>query len=186
MESLIKLDRFSPYTSTCYGKNFQNLTDGFLKQFQDSFFYANVIQFIIVGIMYLNMGNGKYWKILFYAASAGMLGSVIENFTVSYICLEDHKDKNFKVVPFLLNEFFWSLTQYAVPLLNLIKMDAFSKGKYCNIIRYIIFGLFIPFFLIRFNIGYVRMIKGYLFDENINNIHNYSFCISAIADLICS
>jgi len=178
--------RFIEQTNTCYGKNFHSLGDGFLSQFKDSFFYCNVVQFIIVGLMYFNIGNGKYWKILFFASLTALIGSIIENITVSYICLEEFNTKEFVVYPFLINEIFWATSSYVVPILNLIKMEAFSSGKYRNMIRAIIWILFIPFALIRFNIGYVRMKKGYLFDQTIYNIHNYAFCVSALADVICT
>jgi hypothetical protein len=180
------MNRFSQKAGTCYGKNYKNASYGFFSQFQDSFFYTNCIQFIIVFIMYINIGKGKYWKILFYASLAGLLGGVLENATVAYICQDNQKYKIYKVIPFLIDEVFWIPCEYAIPFLNLTKMKAFAKGKMANAIYYTIIGLFIPFSFIRLLIGYERMNIGCLQSDNIKKYHGYAFFIMAIADLICT
>ncbi|ORX81296.1 hypothetical protein BCR32DRAFT_299553 [Anaeromyces robustus] len=180
------IPRFEEGAGTCYGKNFKTAAFGFFKQFQDSFFYANVIQFLIVTLMYFNIGKGKYWKVLFYASVAGILGGILENITVAYICQDSQKEKDYIVIPFLIDELFWTTCEYAIPYLNLIKMKAFSKGKAANIIYYTIIGLFIPFACCRFCIGYERMKNGYLQSEKIKSLHGYAFGIMAIADILCT
>jgi len=180
------LNRFSENTGTCYGKNFKNVPYGFFSQFQDSFFYANVIQFIVVTFLYLNVGNGKYWHLLLIASLAGFLGGLLENGTVAFICQSGNKNEYSLVIPFIIDEIFWTTCQYSVPFLNLIKMKAFAKGKLANIARYSIIGLFIPYLFFRLFIGYERMIKGYLVDEKISSLHGYAFGVLAIADFICT
>ncbi|ORY83982.1 hypothetical protein LY90DRAFT_697227 [Neocallimastix californiae] len=65
-------------------------------------------------------------------------------------------------------------------------MKAFARGKLAVIIRFTIIGLFIPFVLFRFLIGYRRMKKGYLQDFEIQTYHGYAFGVMAVADLICT
>lgn len=178
--------RFSESTRTCYGKSYKNISYGFFSQFQDSYFYANVIQVIIVAFLYFYMGSGKYWNVLLIASISGFLGALIENATVAYICQESQKENNSIVVFFLLAEIFWTCCQFSVPFLNLIKMKAFAKGKTANIVRHTIMGLFVPFLFFRFFIGYERMMKGYLMDDKINSIHGYAFGVIAISDFICT
>ncbi|KAG4093536.1 hypothetical protein H8356DRAFT_1402446 [Neocallimastix lanati (nom. inval.)] len=182
----IKLDRYSEFTGTCYGKHYENIIQGFFIQFQDSYFYANIIQFIVVSFMYVKIGNGKYWKILFYASLASFLASIIENATVAFICEESQNNKSYRVIPFLINEIFWTISQYAVPILNLIKMEALSRKRIGKVIRYTVIALGIPFFFFRLDIGYNRMMNGYLTDEKINSIHGYSCIVFAFSDLICT
>ncbi|ORX80526.1 hypothetical protein BCR32DRAFT_245590 [Anaeromyces robustus] len=182
------LNRFSENTGTCYGKNYKSISYGFFSQFQDSFFYANVIQVIVVVFLYFHLGNGRYWNLLLIASISGFLGAVIENATVAYLCLDSQKDNKSHslVIPFLIAETFWTTCQYSIPFLNLIKMRAFAKGKQANIIRSTIIGLFVPFLFFRFFIGYERMMKGYLVDDKISSIHGYAFGVLAISDFICT
>jgi len=82
------------YTSgTCANKPYPTFIDGMFIKIQDAFFYVNVLQFAIVTLMFVNVGKGRYWRILFYAAVAGFVGVVIENSTVAYMCREAVKDK---------------------------------------------------------------------------------------------
>jgi len=179
-------ERFLDSAETCFFKNYDNFLSGFFSRFQDSFFYANVMQCLIVTLMYMNMGKGKYWKILFYAALAGLLGSVLENGSVAYICRESERKREYKVPTFLFAEIFWISCEYAIPLLNLIKMRAFSKEKISKYINYFIVGLFIPFTICRFLIGFERMNKGYLQNQKIKSLHGFAFGIMAIADITCT
>lgn len=186
MEQSEILNKFSKSTDTCFGKKYSNPLQGFFNQFRDSYFFANVLQFLLVTIMYAKVGNGKYWKVLFYASLAGFLGSLLENITVAFICIEDQKKLNNNIIILLFNEIFWFINQYSVPLLNLIKMSTLTDGKFKTKVKYIILGLSIPFLFFRFNIGYERMKKGYLVDEKINSIHGYAFGVLATSDIICS
>jgi len=186
-ESIVKLNRYDPDTSTCAGKNIKHFYEGFFGQFQDSFCYTFVIQFIIVSLMYYNVGKGKYWKVLFYASLAGLCGAVVENMTVAVICTESRREVQYRfVLPFLINEIFWAPCEYAIPYLNLIKMKAFAKGKLALWMRYIIIGLTVPFVLFRFLIGWYRMTRGYLQDSTIHSLHGYAFAVMALADILCT
>ncbi|OUM69538.1 hypothetical protein PIROE2DRAFT_2631 [Piromyces sp. E2] len=182
------LNRFSESTNTCANKNYVNIIDGFFRQFQDSFFYANVIQFILVILMYMSVGNGRYWKVLFYASLCGFLGGLIENATIPIICQESARNPSNRkpVITFFINEIFWTLCEYSIPYLNLIKMKAFSQGKVANSIKYTIYILFIPFSIFRLSIGYQRMMKGYLIDSKIQSLHGLVFGIMAISDILCT
>jgi len=182
-----QLDKYSPETGTCYNKNIKSTIAGFSKQFQDSFFYSNVIQFLLVALMYYKVGSGKYWKILFYASVAGCIAGILENFTVAFICREvDEFTEDVIVVPFLIDEIFWTAQQYSVPILNLLKLKYIAKEIYARFIHFFILGLLGPFIVFRLLIGYERMMKGYLVDEKINTLHGFAFGTIAIADLVCS
>ena len=173
------------YCSSTYG----NFLIGFCAKTQDSFFYVNVLQFAIVTLMYLNVGKGRYWKILFYAAIGGFVGSLIENGTVAYLCRESEKESNvprFKVITFFLAEFCWIVEEFSVPFLNLTKMKAFSKGKANKVVNYAIFGLFILFVTFRFGIGYYRMSSGLLSTNMTKFYHSLAFAVMALADMICT
>jgi len=180
------LTKYSPNTGTCFNKNIKNFIPGFASQFQDSFFYANVIQFLLVAIMYFKSGNGKYWSILFFAAVAGFLAGILENATIAFICLPSKKENNGIVVTFLINEIFWTTQQYSVPLLNMTKMKTLANTKTGDILKYVILFLLLPFIFFRFWIGYERMMKGYLVDDKISSLHGFAFGTIAISDLICT
>jgi len=188
LENNITLDRFHPDASTCdIDTLYVGFFDGFFGKFQDSFFYTFVIQFIIVTLMHYNVGKGKYWKVLFYAAAAGLFGSVLENGTVATICLKSNEQKHYAMVPtFLICEIFWIPSEYAIPYLNLIKMKAFAKGRFATSIKYVIIGLTFPFIFFRFLIGYERMMRGYLQSPRIHTYHGYAFFVMAVADLLCT
>jgi len=180
------LDRYSVETSTCYGKDNQNLIEGFFGQFQDSFCYTFLLQFLIVTFMYNHVGKSKYWKLLFYASLAGLLGALLENGTVAFLCRSGAEKHSYQFVfPFFINELFWISNDYAIPLINLIKMRAFNKRKVAFIIKYVIIILFVPFAIFRLCIGFLRMKNGYLQNETIQAFHGYAYAIMAIADIIC-
>ncbi|ORX48934.1 hypothetical protein BCR36DRAFT_584050 [Piromyces finnis] len=188
-EIQILKNRFDTDTQTCYGKEFDGFFVGLLHQFRDTFFYALILQFLLVALMYKSVGKGIYWKVLFYASLAGILGSIFENGTIAYVCQESKKEESISkvyFVPLFVDEIFWILSEYAIPYLNLTKMKAFASGKLNTIVRYTILGLFIPFVIFRFMIGHSRMEKGYLSDKEIQAYHGYAFGVMAAADLICT
>jgi len=188
IETTSKLTRYSNETSTCYGLIVNDtFINGFFSKFQDSFCYTFVLQFLVVTLMYMNVGRGKYWEILFYAAIAGLCGCILENATVAYICADGKQNKKYRyVLPFLIDEIFWITCEFSIPYLNLIKMKAFAKGRNGKIVKYLIYLLTIPFVYFRLCIGYYRMIGGYLQDERIHRYHGYAFAVMALADLICT
>ncbi|OUM64148.1 hypothetical protein PIROE2DRAFT_9189 [Piromyces sp. E2] len=182
-----RLTRYDPETSTCYGKYHQNFVEGFFGQFQDSFCYTFILQFLAVLLMYSHVGSGKYWKLLFYSALAGLYGAILENGTVAFICRIGVEDESYKyVVPFLIDEIFWISNEYSIPLLNLIKMKVFDKGRVAIFTKYIVILLILPFIYFRICIGYHRMKNGFLQNEDIHAYHGYAFAVIAISDIICT
>jgi len=168
-------------------KPFSNYVVGFLSQFDSVPFSVNTIQFILVLMMYLTIGRGKYWKILFYTSIAGLLTTTLERTGVIYTCLESRKyEDNSPIVFFLLEEVFCIMKEYAVPVLNLIKMKAFSDGKISKIVNWIIIILFIPFAISRICIGYTRMTTGLVKTPKSQLYHGYAFAFMSLADLVCS
>jgi len=180
------LDKNSPEANTCYNKNYNNIFQGFNYQTKDTFFFTFIIQFILVSIMYIHVGKGRYWKVLFYASVAGLIGAFIEHSTLAYICQTKKHDKHTKVVPFFVEEFFWIICEYAVPYLNLIKMEAISNGKMVKTIRILILILLIPFSAARLYDGYDRMIQGYLNTNMSRKCHGVAFGTMAAADVLCT
>jgi len=181
------LDKNSPDANTCENKSYSNLFQGFNYQIKDTFFFSFIIQFILVSLMYIHVGNGKYWKVLFYSATAGLIGAAIENTTLAFICQTSQKDNNqILVFTFFAEEFFWIICEYSVPYLNLIKMEAISNEKYVKVIRYIILFLILPFGSARLYNGYDRMMEGYLNTKKSRICHGISFGTMAIADIICT
>lgn len=180
--------RFSENYTTCNPNQlYSDVFDGVFNRFKDAFFFSNVLQFAIVALMYYNVGKGRYWKILFYSSICGLCGSIIEASTVSFLCTEGRKDKPYvNVFSFFVAEFFWICNEYSIPLLNLIKMRAFSKDKASKIISYIVLGIFPLFAFCRFWIGFVRSKYGVLNSFDIANSHGIAFACMAIADMICT
>jgi len=177
--------RFS--AGTCNAKPYKSFMDGIWLKFKMLFFYVNVLQFALVTLMYVNVGKGRYWKILFYAAAAACLGCIIENSTVSFICREDVKNRDFQnVYTFFIAEFCWVINEYAIPFLNLTKMKAFSKGKTAKFVNFVIIGLFPVFVAFRFYIGYNRMKYGLLTTSHTKYGHSFAFAVMAVADIICT
>lgn len=180
--------RFNSNYSTCnQNQLYSNFFDGIFTRFKDTFFFANLLQFGLVSLMYYNVGKGKYWKILFYSSLCGLFGSIFEAGTIAFLCTESRKDKPYvNVFTFFIAEFFWIGNEYSIPLLNLIKMRAFSKGKAAKIITYTVLGIFPLFAICRFWIGYIRTKYGVLNSFDISNSHGVAFACMAIADLICT
>ncbi|ORX47917.1 hypothetical protein BCR36DRAFT_584617 [Piromyces finnis] len=173
-------------TGTC-STTYATVLIGIYKRFKDTFFFSYIIQFILVYLMYMNVGNGHYWKVLFYASLFGLIASVIENFTLAYECSEKYISLIDNSAPtYLIVEVFWILTEYSIPYLNLIKMKAIAKSKVAKTITYVIYALFIPFAIARLCIGYSRMKKRYLDDDTIQVLHGFAFLIMGVADLICT
>jgi len=169
------------------GNPYKNFLIGFCSKMQDAFFFVNVLQFALVTLMYVHVGKGRYWQILFYASIGGFVGSLIENGTVAFLCSEnEQKTPRYHVLTFFLAEFCWVIEEYSIPFLNLTKMKAFSKGKASKIINYIILVLFIAFVTFRFCIGYHRMTSGLLTNNKIKLYHSLAFAVMATADIICS
>jgi len=180
------LNKYSPNSNTCNTKDYANVFQGINNQTKDTFFFAYIIQFLLVYIMYIHVGKGKYWKVLFYAAIAGLTGAIIENFTLAYICQKSQHDNHTKVYTFFIEEFFWVICEYSIPYLNLIKMEALSSERIVKIIKTIILVLLFPFAEARLYNGYDRMMEGYLNTSISRKCHGVAFGIMAISDIICT
>lgn len=180
--------RFNSNYTTCNPNQlYLNFFDGLFNRFKDAFFFSSVLQFALVALMYYNVGKGRYWKILFYSSICGLIGSIIEASTVSFLCTESRKDTPYtKVFTFFIAEFFWICNEFSIPFLNLIKMRAFSKGKTSKIISYVVLAIFPLFAFCRFWIGFVRSKYGVLNSFDISNSHGIAFACMALADLICT
>ncbi|KAL6592354.1 hypothetical protein LY90DRAFT_516165 [Neocallimastix californiae] len=136
--------------------------------------------------MHLNVGSGKYWKILFYVSICGIVGNIVECIGVINTCLKGKENETGIVIPFILEEFTCFFKEYSVPVLNLVKMKAYSKGKLSNIVKYVIIFLAIPFAYCRFTIGYERMTNGVLKTRKTEEFHGYAFAVMGFADFICT
>jgi len=178
---------------TCSGKKYGHVIEGIYIQFKDTFFFSYIIQYVLVVLMYIKVGSGRYWKVLHYASLAGLIAAIGENVTVAFIC-ENYDNGNYspdsfykkKIYTFLVDEIFWIITEFSIPYLNLIKMKAFAEGRIAKLINIVIYILFIPFSASRICIGIARMMKGYLNYSDIELFHGIAFGIMAIADLICT
>jgi len=178
---------------TCSGKEYHSVIEGIYIQFKDTFFFSYVIQYILILLMYIKIGYGRYWKVLHYASLAGLIAAISENVTVAYLCVNydeqtitkktHYKQKMYSL---LIDELFWIITEYSIPYLNLIKIRALTKRKIAKLINIIICLLFIPFAMSRLCIGVARMMKGCLSYDEIEFFHGIAFGIMAVADLICT
>jgi len=179
--------RFEGHSGTC-GKVYSGFFDGLFTKIQDCFFYLHVLQFVLVLLMYVNVGSGRYWKTLLIASIAGFYGSIIENSTVAFICRESVQEKDFKwVVPFLLAEFGWIVGEYSIPFLNLIKLKTLSQGLLSRIVNYLVLFVLFPLFtFFRFYIGFFRMKYGVLTSKESKYGHAAAFTAMASSDLICT
>jgi len=176
----------SPEAGTCFKKNYGTFFEGFNCEIKDTFFFAFVIQFLLILMMYMHVGHGKYWKILFYTSIAGLIGAISEHATIAYICQKSQLENHTKVIPFFINEFFWIVSEYAIPFLNLIKMKSLVTLRAVKYSKISVKLLFIPFIIARALIGWDRMTKGYLNSDLGRTFHGVAFGIMAISDIICT
>ncbi|OUM67369.1 hypothetical protein PIROE2DRAFT_5232 [Piromyces sp. E2] len=172
----------------CPSVPYKNIIDGICSQLTKTVFFVNILQFVLVTLMYFKIGNGKYWKILYYSAVAGIIGGFVEYGTVAYVCSEADVETPRKIiVPFIFEEPFWVVKEYAVPFLNLIKWKAIRKTKRMErIMNILIWGIFVFFVASRVYIGYVRMTTGLLTTPRSKYGHTAAYGITALADLICT
>jgi len=179
--------RFQPEAGTCYSTEYDNVFQGISLRTKETFFFTFIIQFLLVSLMYIHVGQGRYWRVLFCASTAGLIGALIEHSTLAVICQKSKKyDGLTQIPPFFIEEFFWIICEYAVPYLNLIKMEAISNEKSVKLIRSIIYVLLVPFSVARLYDGYDRMVEGYLSTEISGICHGIAFGTMAVADIICT
>ncbi|KAG4098444.1 hypothetical protein H8356DRAFT_375166 [Neocallimastix lanati (nom. inval.)] len=166
---------------------YKTFLDGLLMKFQESSFYTNILQFILVTFMYTCSNKGKFWKILFLASLSGVIGALIEGGTAAFVCREaDIETPRNHLYSYLFAEIFWIIKEYSIPILNLLKIEAYDEGKIIRNIKIVIFLLFIIFVVFRFYIGYERMIDGILTNNKTKIGHMAAFFTIAAADLICT
>eukprot|EP00833_Pecoramyces_ruminatium_P001115 jgi/Orpsp1_1/1175147/evm.model.c7180000052781.1 len=181
-----RFDKNSPEAGTCYNTNYNSFFEGINYQTKDTYFFAFIIQFILVALMYYHVGSGRYWKVLYWSAISGLIAAVIEHSSIAYICQKSEINKHYAMVTFLIEEFFWIICEYSIPYLNLIKMETVSQNENSKVIKYLIFMLFIPFSIIRVYNGYDRMISGVLYTDKSRTTHGLAFGVMAVADIICT
>ncbi|ORX73433.1 hypothetical protein BCR32DRAFT_305211, partial [Anaeromyces robustus] len=176
--------QFSEYNEFCQDEPYDNFFEGLCIRMKFTTCFLNVLQFFLVALMHLNVGKGMYWKILYIASAAGMIGGISEHATIAYYCTEDRiNTPRGYIIPFLINEVFWIIKEYAVPFLNLIKLKAFSEGsKFYKMFKYIIIFLFFIFTGCRLFIGYARMTAGSVVSRNSRYGHAAAFTVTGIAD----
>lgn len=188
--SYLQKSEINNHTELCIGKDrdetlsFPFIFLNFLNEFKDSFFYSYFIQFILVGYMYLRVGHGKYWKTMFYASILGLCGALCEHITVVMVCSKEYQGKLFII--FWLQEIFWILCEYAIPYLNLIKIQAISQTRETVILKYVLVVLFVCFATARVYIGYLRYTEEILFENEIYKWHGVAFGIMSLADILCT
>ncbi|KAG4107893.1 hypothetical protein H8356DRAFT_1619187 [Neocallimastix lanati (nom. inval.)] len=180
------IDKNSPETNTCYNKNYTSFYQGVNEEFRDTFFFAYIIQFMIIALIYFNMGKGIYWKVLLYASLIGLLGGIIEHCTLAYICEASQKEKKTRVFTFFICEFFWIVGEYSIPYLNLLKMETIAERKSKRTIEWIVYFFFIPFVIARLIDGYDRMMEGVLNTKISERCHGVAYGSIAIADISCT
>jgi len=180
------LDKNAPETNTCFNKNYTSFYQGLNKEFKDTFLFAYLIQFIIVALIYFNMGHGKYWKTLFYASFIGLLGGLLEHSTLAYICKISQKENKTRVCTFFICEIFWIIGEYSIPYLNLLKMEAIAEKKAKRIIEWIVYFFFIPFVIARLFDGYDRMMECVLNTKISEQCHGIAYGSIAAADISCT
>ncbi|OUM56494.1 hypothetical protein PIROE2DRAFT_18883 [Piromyces sp. E2] len=114
-------------------------------------------------------------------------GTFIEGGTAAYVCRKaDVDNPRFYIVTYLIAEVCWITKEYAIPLLNLIKIEAYGEEKHVRIIKYTIMVLFVLFIGCRIYIGYERTCHGLFTTPETKFGHMGAFSIMALADLICT
>jgi len=153
---------------------------------KDSLYYSYVIQIILVGYGYLRFGKGKYWKTLLVASCAGLTGAVLEKICVVWTDHPKNADDEFIYILLLLNEPCWIITEFAIPYLNMIKLNAFLAKNKQRILKIFTLITFILFSIFRFRIGYLRFSSHTVFNEEIYHAHGFSFSTMAITEFVFS
>ncbi|ORX48423.1 hypothetical protein BCR36DRAFT_413185 [Piromyces finnis] len=166
--------------------NFSYIVTNILYYTKDSLYYCYIIQLILVGYGYMRFGKGKYWKTLLIASCTGLLGAILEKICVVWT---DHpKNTNAKLIYILLllNEPCWIITEFAIPYLNMIKLNAVLAKNGQDILKIFTIIMFILFSIFRFRIGYLRYSSHTVFNEEIFHAHGFAFSTMAITEFVFS
>ncbi|KAL6624877.1 hypothetical protein U3516DRAFT_857748 [Neocallimastix sp. 'constans'] len=180
------LDKNSSLTNTCYNKNYISFYQGINLELKDTFFSVFIYQFLIVSLIYVRIGKGKYWKTIYISSLMGLIGSIIEHSTLAYICQLSQLENKTRVIPFFIEEIFWVINEYSVPYLNLLKIKTLMEQ---NMRKYFVIALtllFIPFAFFRLYNRYDRMMEGVLNTKISERCHGIAYGTIAIADMICT
>lgn len=157
----------------------------FLYKTQDTFFYAFIIQLILVSYAYFKIGHGKFWTTLFVASIAGFVAAVLEKICMA--CTEHPDNKNMGIyILLLIDEPGWILSEFCIPYLNMVKLEAFISKVQARYLKVFVGIAFVLFAYFRFKIGYLRYSCHTVFNDDIYHAHGYAFSIMAITELICT
>jgi len=165
-----------------------NVILNFALEFNQTFFYSYFIQIIIITYLYNTIGSGRYWKVLLYGSILGFFGALMEHSFIAWqnTLSEDEKGKSYSSLLLLVAEIGWISTEFAVPILNLIKLNSLSHIKVVktvNTVTWILFGIF-GFF--RVEIGYNRFLERTVSCEKCTTLHSKAFGVMAVTDIILS
>jgi len=160
----------------------------FSLEFNQTFFYSYFVQIILITYMYYSIGNGRYWKVLFYGSILGFFGALLEHIFIAWqVNLpESEKEKNPLSILLLIAEIGWIATEFSVPILNLIKLNSLSNVKVVKTVNIITAVLFCGFSFFRFQIGYNRFSEHTVDCQKCSYLHAQAFGVMAITDIILS
>ncbi|OUM68419.1 hypothetical protein PIROE2DRAFT_3864 [Piromyces sp. E2] len=142
--------------------------------------------FNLVGYGYLRFGKGKYWKTLLVASCTGLTGAVLEKVCVVWTDHPINSNATNIYILLLFNEPFWIITEFAIPYLNMIKLNAILDKNRQQTLKIFTLIAFILFSIFRFRIGYLRFSSHAVFNEEIFHAHGLSFSTMAITEFVFS
>lgn len=169
-------------------ENQSNFLRSFALEFNQTFFYSYFLQIILITYMYNAIGNGRYWKVLFYGSILGFFGALMEHTFIAWQdnLPENEKDKTVLSILLLVAEIGWIATEFSVPILNLIKLNSLSNVAVVKGVNIVTSLLFCGFSFFRFQIGYSRYNEHKVDCQNCSELHSKAFGVMAITDIILS
>ncbi|KAG4100561.1 hypothetical protein H8356DRAFT_1659889 [Neocallimastix lanati (nom. inval.)] len=165
-----------------------NVFRNFALEFNQTFFYSYFLQIILVVYMYNSIGNGRYWKVLLYGSIFGFGGALLEHIFIAWqnALPETDKEKTSLSILLLIAEVGWIATEFAVPILNLIKLNSLSNVTVVKAVNVVTAVLFCGFAFFRFQIGYNRFTEHTVDCQKCTALHSQAFGVMAITDIILS
>jgi len=165
-----------------------NFYRSFALEFNQTFFYSYFVQIILIIYMYYSIGNGRYWKVLFYGSILGFFGALMEHIFIAWQANlpESEKEKSSTSILLLIAEVGWIATEFSVPILNLIKLNSLSNVNVVRTVNIITAILFCGFAFFRFQIGYNRYSEHTVDCQKCSSLHAQAFGVMAITDIILS
>jgi len=188
MEELTELEKERCEKFMNKEKGSTDVINYFALEFEQSFCYAFFLQIILVTYMYVSVGHGKYWKVLFYGSVLGFFGAVMEHVFQAYqnTLPYDKKYESKASIFLFVAEIGWITSEFAVPVLNLIKLNSLAHIKIIKYLNILTSALFCAFTFFRIEIGYSRYKEGRVDCKNCNTYHSFAFGVMAITDTILS